>query len=206
MSRPRKIPQPMRPAGLGGRIFGHLMEWLAAPNYHWVIRQLGPGKPRSYLEVGFGTGRLMQLAAERFLPQRLYGVDPSNLMLRTALKKLQRFDGKTQLHLRLGDDELLKNWPEGPFDAIVASHSFQFWRNPVATLLRIRSLLSPQGRFVLVIRRHISSEVITWIPNPITQSGDELGGLRAALAAAGFQILIDEKLKSGSQGLVMACA
>ena len=75
MSRPRKIPQPMRPAGLGGRIFGHLMEWLAAPNYHWVIRQLGPGKPRSYLEVGFGTGRLMQLAAERFLPQRLYGVD-----------------------------------------------------------------------------------------------------------------------------------
>ena len=196
----------MRPSGIAGRVFGHAMEWLAAPNYHWVIKQLAPIKPRAYLEIGFGTGRLAQLAAERFLPQRLYGVDPSNLMLRTALKKLQRFDGKTQLHLRLGDDTLLKNWPQGPFDAIVATHAFQFWSNPVATLMRIRSLLAPEGRFVLVVRRHISKNVATFIPNPITMSGDELAGLRAALTASGFRILVDEKLKSGSQGLVMACA
>ena len=66
-----------------------------------------------------------QLAAERFALQRLYGVDPSNLMLRTALKKLQRFDGKLQLHLRLGDDALLKNWPNGPFDAIASIEMFE---------------------------------------------------------------------------------
>ena len=206
MARPRKIPQPMRPAGLSGRLFGHVMQWLAAPNYHWVVRQLLPLKPRAYLEIGFGTGRLAQLVAERFPLRRLYGVDPSNLMLRTALKKLQRFDGKLQFHLRLGDDTLLKNWPNGPFDAIVASHSWQFWSNPVATLLRVRSLLSPQGRFVLVVRRHISGDVAKWIPNPITMSGDELGGLRKALAAAGFRIVSDEKLSGGSQGIVAACA
>ena len=206
MARPKKIPQPMRPAGLGGRLFGHAMEWLAAPNYHWVIRQLLPTKPRASLEIGFGTGRLAQLVAERFAPQRLYGVDPSNLMLRTALKKLQRFDGKLQLHLRLGDDALLKNWPNGPFDAIIASHSWQFWSNPVATLMRVRSLLGPQGRLILVVRSHISHDVSKWIPNPITMSGDELGGLRKALAAAGFRIVRDEKLSSGSQGIVAACA
>ncbi|HEY4943869.1 MAG TPA: class I SAM-dependent methyltransferase [Rhizomicrobium sp.] len=196
----------MRPTGLRGRIFGHLMEWLAAPNYHWVIRQLRSVRPRSYLEIGFGTGRLAQLAAERFMPRRIYGVDPSNLMLRTALKKLSRFDGKTALHLRLGDDALLKTWPDGPFDAVVAAHSWQFWRNPVATLLRVRSLLAPQGRFVLVVRRHILGDAAKWIPNPVTMSGDELGGLRAALAAAGFRIVTDETLSSGSRGIVAVCA
>lgn len=196
----------MRPAGFAGRVFGHVMEWLAAPNYHWVVRQLLPIKPRSYLEIGFGTGRLAQLVAERFLPARIYGVDPSILMLRTALAKLKRYDGKTALHLRLGDDMLLKDWPEGPFDAIVATHSWQFWSNPVATLLRVRSLLAPGGRFVMVIRTHISDDVSKWIPNPITMSGDELKGLRAALATAGFAILVDEKLKTGSQGIVAACA
>ena len=206
MSGPRKVPQPMRPTGFGGRIFGHLMEWLASPNYHWVVRQLRPVRPQSYLEIGFGTGRLAQLVAERFLPQRIYGIDPSNLMLRTALKKLDRFDGRTSLHLRLGDDALLKNWPDGPFDAIVASHSWQFWRNPVATLLRVRSLLAPDGRFVMVVRRHIAGDVRKWIPNPITMSGEELGGLRAALIAAGFRILADERLSSGSQGIVAVCA
>lgn len=206
MSAPRKIPQPMRPAGFAGRIFGHVMQWLAAPNYHWVVRQLLPVRPKSYLEIGFGTGRLAELVTERFAPQRLYGVDPSVLMLRTALKKLGRYDGKAALHLRLGDDSLLKNWPNGPFDAIVASHSWQFWTNPVATLLRVRSLLAPQGRFVLVVRSHISRDVSKWIPNPITMSGDELNGLRAALKTAGFRIVTDEKLSSGSQGIVAACA
>src|ERR1700712_2105545 len=168
MSKLRKVPQAMRPSGLAGRVFGHLMEWFAAPNYHWVVRQLLPIKPRSYLEIGFGTGRLAQLVSERFAPQRLYGIDPSNLMLRTALKKLQRLDGKAALHLRLGDDTLLKNWPQGPFDAIAATHSFQFWGNPVATLLRARSLLAPTGRLVLIIRHHAAHEDIRWIPNPIT--------------------------------------
>lgn len=206
MAAPRKIPQPMLPSGFGGRIFGHVMEWLASPNYHWVVKQLCPVRPRSYLEIGFGTGRLAQLVAERLLPVHIYGVDPSNLMLRTALKKFRRYEGKTALHLRLGDDALIKNWPNGPFDAIVASHSWQFWRNPVATLMRIRSLLTPQGRFVLVVRTHISDDVKAWIPNPITMGGNELEGLRAALAAAGFRILVDEKLRTGSQGIVATCA
>jgi SAM-dependent methyltransferase len=206
MARDRKIPQPMRPSGIAGRIFGHLMEWLSSPNYHWVIEQLRPVKPQSYLEIGFGTGRLAQLAAERFLPARIYGVDPSPLMLRTALKKLGRYDGRTALHLRLGDDTLIRQWPEGPFDAIVAAHSWQFWSNPVATLMRIRSLLAPDGRFVLVARSHISDDVSKWIPNPITMGGKELDGLREALKAAGFVILRDEKLSTGSQGIVAACA
>jgi SAM-dependent methyltransferase len=205
MSAKGKIPQPMRPAGFGGRVFGLLMEWLAAPNYRWVIRQLEPVKPSTYLEIGFGTGRMAELVAERFPLSRISGVDPSELMLKTATRRLRRFK-KITLDLRLGDDGLLATWPEGPFDAIAASHSWQFWSDAEPTLKRIRALLSPNGRFVMVIRRHISKEVIDWIPNAVTKSGDELGGLRAMLKASGFRILVDEKLTTGSHGIVAATA
>jgi SAM-dependent methyltransferase len=206
MSLAGKIPQPMRPSGLAGRIFGLLMEWLASPNYHWAIRQLTAVKPKSYLEIGFGTGRLAQLVTRRYAVTRLCGVDPSELMLKTASRRLRRFARRATLDLRLGDDTLLASWPEGSFDAIVASHSWQFWSDPEPTLRRVNDLLSPSGRFVMVVRRHISSGVIGWIPNAVTKSGDELGGLRAMLTACGFHIVVDERLSTGSHGLAMARA
>jgi len=206
MSDGLKFPQPMRPSGFGGRIFGYLMEWFAAPNYRWVMAQLEPAAPRYYLEIGFGTGRLAQLVANRFAPVLLCGVDPSELMCATAMRRLHRFEAQSKLHLRLGDDTLLANWPDRAFDAIVASHSFQFWSDPATTFSRLRARLTPTGRLILVVRRHISKDVMGWIPNPITKSADELGGLRSALSAAGFRIVRDEKLKTGSHGIVAVCA
>lgn len=203
-SAQRKPPQPMLPSGFGGRMFGVLMEWLAEPNYRWVIAQLAHFKPESYLEIGFGTGRLAELAAKHFALKRLFGVDPSELMLARASRRLKRRRKRIAIDLRLGNDASLP-WNE-TFDAIVASHSFQFWSDPTKTLACLRTMLTPEGRLVLVLRRHISKPVHAWLPNPISKSGDELGGLRKAFAAAGFRILRDETLKTGSQGIVAACA
>jgi ubiquinone/menaquinone biosynthesis C-methylase UbiE len=197
----RNMPQPMRPRGFVGHIFGMIMERLSAPNYRWVIRQLKAIKPQSYLEIGFGTGRLAELVATQLKPKRLAGVDPAELMLKTARKRLRRFARKTSIELHHGDDSLLASLT-GPFDAIVATHSFQFWSDPVATLARVHALLAPQGLLVLVLRTHFSGSVTPWIPNPISKSGDELGSTRRALADSGFRIIADEKLKTGSHGIV----
>ena len=202
MADTKKMPQPMRPSGVGGRIFGVAMELLSAPNYRWVVRQLEPVAPRTYLEIGFGTGRQAQLVAQRFRLTNLYGVDPSELMLATARRQLLRFSPGTAIDLRLGDDSVLGEWPPAPLDATVAAHSWQFWADPISTLARIRTLLAPTGRFVMVIRSHISDDVQKWIPNPVTKAGNELAGLRGALAAAGFRIFTDERLSTGSQGIV----
>jgi ubiquinone/menaquinone biosynthesis C-methylase UbiE len=193
----------MLPHGFAGRVFGWLMERLAAGNYRWVIAQLMPQPPQTYLEIGFGTGRLAEMVARAFNLVRIAGVDPSELMLKTASRKLKRFRKKVALDIKLGDANDL---PEGPFDAIVASHTFQFWSNPQATLERIHKILSANGRLIFVIRRHISKEVFAWLPNPISRGVDELAGLRAALADAGFRIVADTKLKSGSQGVVASRA
>ena len=183
-----------------GVVFGFIMEQLSASNYRWVVAQLKPVKPKSYLEIGFGTGALAKLVAQKLKPERIAGVDPSPLMLRTTQKKLRRFARKTKIDLREGDDTALAAM-SGPFDAIVATHSFQFWSDPVTTLARIRALLSPNGRLVLALRPHISGPVMKVIPNPITKTGDELGGVRRALAEAGFRIVADETLKTGSFGI-----
>jgi len=199
----RDLPQPMRPHGFAGRIFGVVMQWLSAPNYRWVMAQLRPTKPKAYLEIGFGTGKLAEMVAKKLRPQRLVGIDPSELMVATARKKLRRFARKLALDLRHGDDGLLATL-DGPFDAVVATHSFQFWSDPATSLARIHALLSPDGRLVLVLRRHISGNVMRVVPNPISKSGDERGGTRQALGDAGFRIVADETLKTGSYGLVAA--
>ena len=190
--------QAERPSGLAGRAFGALMEQLSAANYRWVVERLAPLKPKTYLEIGFGTGRLAEMIAERFAPARLVGVDPSPLMLETAQKKLDRFARTSKIELRLGDDTALSAF-EGPFDAIAATHSFQFWHDPAGTLARIHALLAPHGLLVLVLRKHSPGRAV---PNPISCSADELGGARKMLADARFQIIADEKLPTGSHGFV----
>ena len=196
----RNIPQPMRPHGLQGRLFGFLMERLSATNYRWVVAQLKPRKPKRYLEIGFGTGKLAQMVARKLRPQRIAGVDPAPLMVATARKKLGWMARKIAIALEQGDDTHLATL-EGPFDAIVATHCFQFWADPAATLARIHALLAPDGILVLVLRQHITARVAPFIPNPITRSGDELAGIGTALRLAGFRIVADERFKTNSQGL-----
>ena len=205
---PKSPPQSMLPHGFAGRVFAFLMERVAGSNYRWVIANLAPYQPQTYLEIGFGTGKLAELVAKRLKPSCLCGVDPSELMFDRAIRRLKHFAKSREVDFRMSDDTDLP-WAECSFDAIVATHSFQFWHDPVATLGRIRKLIRPNGHLVLVIRNHrrISRRLRTWIPNPITKTAKkELEGLRIALADAGFRIIGDKRLQSGSQGIVAVCA
>jgi ubiquinone/menaquinone biosynthesis C-methylase UbiE len=196
----------MLPRGFAGRIFGFLMERLAESNYAWVVDQLRTIESRTYLEIGFGTGKLAELVARELKPTCICGVDPSLLMFERAARRLRRYHRTIEVDLRVGNDSHLP-WAERSFDAIVASHSFQFWSDPHRTLRRIHRLLRPSGRFIVVLRSHrkISRKVRAWLPNPITKSGRELEALRSVLAETGFRIVCDQRLESGSQGLIVEC-
>lgn len=202
MGNRQSLPQAMRPSGFAGRIFGWLMARLNQRTYRWVIAELKPAKPKSALEIGFGTGHMLEMALRRLKLTRVAGRDPSALMLATAQKRLKRFRKKAALDLALGDDTTL---PDGPFDAILALHSFQFWSDPHTTLTRLQALTAPYGRLVLVLRRHFSGAVTSWLPNPISKSADEIQGAIAAAEAAGFRLLKSEAISSASQGLVFDC-
>jgi len=199
MAEHKKLPQAMRPSGRVGRVFGWLMARLNGEAYRWTVEQLRAAQPKSFLEIGFGTGHLLKLAIKTFKLDRACGVDPSELMVETASKRLRRYAKKMTLDIRRGDDAAL---PDGPFDAIAALHSFQFWSDPDAALSRIRRRLAPNGRFILVLRMHVSRKVAKWIPNPLSRSGNEIAQACAALERAGFSVVGMQGISRASQGIV----
>jgi SAM-dependent methyltransferase len=196
----KTVPQAMRPHGRTGRIFGWLMGRLNKPAYRWTVEQIG--HPKSLLEIGFGTGDLLALAAKKLKPTHIVGVDPSELMVETAHRKLKRFRKKAEIDLKRGDDTALP--AQGLFDAVAALHSFQFWAHPVTTLAHIHALLAPEGRFVMVLRIHGRGR--KKIPNPLSREGNEVGQAIAAAQAAGFVMLSMSGLSKTSQGLVFGKA
>ena len=197
-----RLSQALRPSGFTGRVFGWLMTRSNKKAYRWAIDQLRPASPASYLEIGFGTGAQLELAIRKLSIKKASGVDPSPLMLETAGKRLKRYRRKADIDLKLGDDNSLP--ASGPFDAIAAMHSFQFWRDPEATLARIRSMLAPQGRFVIALRRHGRSARRD-VPNPLSRMPDEISAACAAFEKAGFTILAIQPISKSSHGIVLGC-
>ncbi|HTQ12609.1 MAG TPA: class I SAM-dependent methyltransferase [Rhizomicrobium sp.] len=197
------LSQAARPRGRIGRVFGFLMGRLNKPAYRWTVQQLEPSHPKSMLEIGFGTGHLMAMAAKKLKLSSIAGVDPSELMVETARKRLKRFRRKAEIDIKRGDDTALP--AHGPYDAIAALHSFQFWEHPATTLAHIHALLAPQGKFILVLRIHGKSAA-RQVPNPLSRSGNEVAQAIAAAQAAGFAMKKMAGLSKTSQGLVFAKA
>jgi ubiquinone/menaquinone biosynthesis C-methylase UbiE len=194
----KKLPQAMRPSGRIGRVFGWVMARLNRDAYRWTVARARAANPKSFLEIGFGTGHLLKTAVKSLKLESASGVDPSELMVETARKRMKRLARKTALDIRKGDDTAL---PDGPFDVIAALHSFQFWSDPDAALGRVRERLAPDGRLILVLRVH-ARKAPKWIPNPLSRSGNEIAETCAALQRAGFSVVGMQGISKASQGIV----
>ena len=179
-----KPPLPMRPEGLAGRLFGLVMERLNAPAYRRAVELLAPRAGERVLEVGFGTGRLVEGLLAAAPGVQVAGVDPTPTMVATASRRRAVRDAGDRVDLRLGTDAALP-WPAHSFDASAAVHSFQFWPDPARSLAELRRVLAPRGRLLLVLRDH-SRRAPAWLPNPISRSGHEAEAALGLLTEAGF--------------------
>ena len=173
------IPLPMRPQGVKGKAFGFLMERLNKGSYKKAIKLAKIRNGAAVLDIGFGTGALLDLIAARFRDVTLYGVDPTPTMVSTAKRKSNLRKLGTRLDLRCGDVTSV-DWPGNSFDAIIAVNSFQFWDDPQTALRRLPFLLKNGGRLVFVLRDH-SRRAPDWLPNPLSRSGNEAAALRSLL-------------------------
>lgn len=176
----------MRPAGLVGRVFGVAMEWLNASAYRLSLDMLDLKLHESVLEIGFGTGRLVEMLAEYVRDGRVAGVDPTETMVEVAHKRRRVRAAADRIELRLGDATDLP-WASETFDATVALHCFQFWPEPANDLKEIHRVLRPGGRLAIILRNH-GRRPPAWLPNPISRSSDEIAGARACLIDAGFEL------------------
>lgn len=190
---------PMRPEGLAGRIFGRVMEAMNEGAYRHALALLDPTRDATIVEIGFGTGRFLELLLERLPDGRAAGVDPATTMVDVARSRRTIRAAGARADLRLGEAARLP-WPDGTFDAAVALHSFQFWADPLAAAREVLRVLRPQGRLVVVLREHPPGRAPAWLPNAISRSADEPGGARACLRQAAF--LIDDDLSPSPASIV----
>jgi len=95
------------------------------------------------LDVGCGTGALLERLASAHPAARLTGVDPVPEMLAQARRKVP-----AEVELQEGWAELLP-FDSGQFDVVVSCNVFHFIEEPEGALREMRRVLAPGGRLVI---------------------------------------------------------
>ena len=108
----------------------------------WMKSALGDFAPKSILDVGCGTGRLMALVADSYPGASIEGVEPS-----TDNAKQARRSGFVVYETRLGSGETLPN----TYDLAYANNVFQHVIDPVSFLRDTSSQLSTSGQVVFIL-------------------------------------------------------
>ena len=120
------------------RLLARFRSWSATRSYHrqpYVLAGVMPGR---MLDVGCGSGDLLEQFAKR--GWETYGVDPSASAVAAAAKRGARVHQGT-----LRDQP----WPPGSFALITFQHALEHVPDPVDALKRAAALLEPGGLLVI---------------------------------------------------------
>lgn len=111
-----------------------------------LVKALGADRIDAFLDVGTGTGRMLELFAPR--AERAVGVDASREMLQVARAKLDAA-GIPNAQVRQGDCYHLPV-PRGSFDLVTIHQVLHFLDDPAAAIREAASTLRPGGRLAIV--------------------------------------------------------
>ena len=106
---------------------------------------VGPGPFRAVLDLGTGTGRMLELFAPR--ASRAVGIDGSPAMLSVARARLEAH-GWRHVQLRQGDIYALPVERDG-YDLVVISQVLHYLDDPGRALREVARVLRPGGRLVV---------------------------------------------------------
>jgi ubiquinone/menaquinone biosynthesis C-methylase UbiE len=115
-----------------------------------AVANLADVKPgQAVLDLGCGTGTLLQALLARRPDARFTGLDPDPRVLTMAHRRLQH--SALSAELVAGYAQNLP-FPDAAFDLVVSTLTFHHLPDPakVATLREVRRVLAPHGRFLLV--------------------------------------------------------
>ena len=111
-----------------------------------ILEAVGHKPARSLLDLGTGTGRMLQLIAPR--ANRAVGLDASHAMLSVARANLEKA-GLTRVELRQADI-YAPPFARGTFDLVVVHQVLHYLEDPARALREAARLLGPGGRLLVV--------------------------------------------------------
>ncbi len=95
------------------------------------------------LDIGCGTGTLLQTLLSFVSETNLVGVDPSQEMLNVAKNKLPK-----TIELKQGDAEKLP-FPDNCFDWVISTNSFHYFSHPEKAIAEAKRVLKTNGSVVI---------------------------------------------------------
>jgi ubiquinone/menaquinone biosynthesis C-methylase UbiE len=184
MAKPELIArQSRRPSGWLGEVVARVMAFETQPANRIAVEALAVQPGEAVLEIGCGHGRTLARIASATPGTFLAGIDPSDVMVRLARRRMRRWIDAGRADIALESSAKIAH-PDARFDAALAVHVVYFWREPLADLAEIRRVLRPGGRLLLMYRPR-DEETLASLPASVyaLRSSDEM---EALLAEAGF--------------------
>ena len=111
-----------------------------------ILDAVGPGPIRALLDLGTGTGRMLEILAPR--AERAVGIDGSHAMLNLARLRVER-GGLRNAQLRQGDIYALPVERDG-YDLVVVHQVLHYLDEPARALREAARVLRPGGRLLVV--------------------------------------------------------
>lgn len=142
--------QEGRPSGLVGHLVGERMVRQHVPETLWTLSQLDLQPQDQVLEIGFGAGRAIELAATQTPNGHVFGLELSQAMLRSAALRNARALKAGCVTLRCGDVSSLP-FADNQFDKAFSIQSFYFWPDPLRALAELFRVLKPGALLVVTL-------------------------------------------------------
>lgn len=153
------LTQFKRPSGALGAVAGWIMaarDSNRARN-RWTVDLLDIQPTDRILEIGFGPGLGLALAAAKATAGTVVGIDHSEVMFRQAGTRNRDAIASGRLKLRLGGfDDLPAG--DGPFDKVFSANVLMFVADRKAALAALRGAMRPGGLVATTYQpRHVGA-------------------------------------------------
>ena len=137
------------PTGFGGKIATLIMNYQNRKQYQAVVENINIRESDTILDMGFGNGYLIRELSKQN-PQKIYGIDISQDMLKTTAKKNRHKIEQEKIQLFVAD---VHNMPlaDASIDKAYTVNTVYFLEDVHQVLVEIQRILKPGGIFFNVL-------------------------------------------------------
>jgi SAM-dependent methyltransferase len=178
-----KAGQLRRPHGFWGRRMADNMQKGNVIFYDWMLPQIDLGQSKNILEIGYGTGFVLNKFASEFSGACFYGIDFSKIMHLKSLVVNKEHIERGKMFLSFGD--ILDYSPAVKFDAAYCLNVIYFWADLRNYFRKAASLMEKEGKFYIYMA---SPESLIELKLGLTSTFNkhEAADVVSALKASGF--------------------
>lgn len=121
--------------------------WGDHPMHHKVVELSELSSSALVLDIGCGSGTVVQAVADALDSGKVIGVDPTARMIELARRKTAQGDVAIEYYQSGAEDLPIENHS---VDLVLAVNSLHHWSDVIAGLNEVRRVLKAKGRLVLI--------------------------------------------------------